>query len=74
MDQIVNYLPASLVRFSFARRSRMPAEGASLPKPKLPDCRNIPTHGNHGVASEWVEYVFDRVIGRFSVSLLPDLL
>jgi hypothetical protein len=63
LDQILNYLLASLVRSSFAELGRVLVAWTPNPKSGFPMRRNIPAQRNHAVACEWIGYVLSGVIG-----------
>ena len=77
LDEILNYLPASLVLSSLAKSAKlgwicfacwlacsvpMTKPPSGLP-PRLPMRIDIPEHRNHAVACGRIEYVLSEVIG-----------
>ena len=60
--EIVNYLLASLVRFSFALTARWLDAGIPNPQSDFPIGTNIPAARRHAVVCECFRYVWEKVI------------
>ena len=61
--QILNYLLASLVRYSLAEVGRGLVASTPSPKPGLAIRRDIPAQRNQAVACECIGYVLNDLIG-----------